>query len=156
MGKIKSTILLFLFSLSCHSQSAESTPEEKQILIEKKIANEVLNSSEFVSLPHKDKFDVISKDPKNIINDLFIIPKYFNSSVHFWFNIYTIYDSSFAVIHDKDNLGIIYKIMDYSSLSISKLNRYTKASLQKRYTSAKVKQLRKALKNLSRRKKIQV
>lgn len=56
-------------------------------------------------------FDHVYKDPEGRIKQEFKIPKYFKPSVKFWFNIYTQYDSKYTVLHDKNNLAIIYKIV---------------------------------------------
>lgn len=74
--------------------------------------------------------DNILNDYKNRIDDEFTIPKYFEDSVRFWFSIYTQYSSDQAVIHDKENLEIVYNVIDFTELKKSSVNKFTKARLQ--------------------------
>lgn len=143
MGKLKKLftifLLVFLQAFPCYGFFGNDDKEEED------------QGQSFVTMPPEDKFKYFAKDPANLVDDQFNIPEFFYESVHFWFNIYTIYGSSHAVIHDKDNLGLVYSVMDYTSLSSSKLNRFTKASLQKQYTRSRVRQLRKIVKGIGKK-----
>ena len=123
--------------------------------IERALAKQALSDDSFETLQAQDKFKIISLDPQHKINDIFNIPHYFYDSVHFWFNIYTLYNTSYVVIHDKVNLRLIYKVLDYSKLSGSILNNHTKVSLQSRFTLAKVLEIKKSLKRLANNKNIE-
>lgn len=69
-------------------------------------------------------------DYKSRINKDFHIPKYFEPSVRFWFSIYTQYTSNQAVIHDRNDLSIVYNVMDFTELHQSSVSKFTKAKLQ--------------------------
>ncbi|OQX84799.1 hypothetical protein B6D60_08740 [candidate division KSB1 bacterium 4484_87] len=47
-----------------------------------------------------------------IDQDLFPVPDVLQSNVRFWVSIYTLYDSDEIVIHDSENLSIIYEVID--------------------------------------------
>jgi len=55
-------------------------------------------------------------DPEKKIKKTFHVSKYFFSKVRFWFKIYSQYNSDHGVIHDKNNLDIIYDAIDFHEL----------------------------------------
>lgn len=67
---------------------------------------------------HKEQdvqiLDRILKNPDKIISSDFVIPAGLQNRVLFWAKIYSIYPSSSYVIHDKDDLSIIYKVVNNS------------------------------------------
>jgi membrane-bound lytic murein transglycosylase D len=97
----------------------------------------------------EETVNFILQDQSNLINEDFKIPEYFKTSVAFWFSIYTQFNSSQIVIHDKDDLGIVYNILDFNDLQNSNLNRYAKAQLQNQLSIEYTKHLKKLLLQLS-------
>lgn len=55
-------------------------------------------------------------DYQERVNASFKITPYYYPTVQFWFMMYTKYPSSHVVIHDKKNLAIMYRVMDFSHL----------------------------------------
>ena len=104
------------------------------------------------SRSHKvvDNFPQVSADPNNRIIPDFDVPKYFESKVRFWFNIYTAYDSRFVVLHDKRNLGIIYDVLDFRNFKKRDVNSYLQSYLQVRSTLDRVREIKKSLLKLSK------
>lgn len=115
----------------------------------------------FKTLPPEEKSDVTERlwmstdafrpyltDHNDRVSDLFIVPEYYYPNVHFWFLIYTQFESSSVVIHDKSNLSIIYKVLDFSSLHEKKLPRNTIYVLQEKISEEKVDKLKTELDSL--------
>lgn len=69
-----------------------------------------------VPLVKKDRLTDFLSDKDSRVSDDFSIPPYFYTSVEFWFLIYTQFESSSIIIHDKNNLSIIYKVLDFNPL----------------------------------------
>ncbi|MBT7611471.1 MAG: lytic transglycosylase domain-containing protein [Bacteriovoracaceae bacterium] len=151
MEKLKRVLWpsLFLISDQAIALSPENIFQNDHEYVERVIAKHVLSNKGFEFLLPKDKFKIISLDPKNKVNDVFNIPGYFSNAVHFWFNVYTLYNSNFSIIHDKNNLSLVYKVLDYTSLLKSVLNHHTKVSLMSQFTLNKVRALKKSIRNLS-------
>lgn len=91
----------------------------------------------------------ILSDYENKIADDFIIPKYFDPSVRFWFSIYTQYNSKQVVIHDKANLSLVYHVIDFDQLHQSKIHRFAKSKLQTQLSLEYTRGLKKSLHTLS-------
>jgi membrane-bound lytic murein transglycosylase D len=92
--------------------------------------------------------DTILNDRKSLVHDDFKIPKYFEPAVSFWFSIYTQYTSHQVVIHDKQNLSLIYKVIDFSELHSSSINKFSKSKLQSDLSLEYVRTVRSVLKKL--------
>lgn len=95
-----------------------------------------------------DKVKDILADSEKRINPEFHIPKYFQTSVRFWFSIYTQYSSKQVLIHDREELGLVYNVLDFSSIHDSQINKYAKAHLQNRLTLEYLKKIKSILNNL--------
>tara|TARA_R110002072_G_scaffold288917_1_gene455423 strand:+ start:96715 stop:98004 length:1290 start_codon:yes stop_codon:yes gene_type:complete len=108
---------------------------------------------EFVN--HTQLFTEYQKDTKNKVSKDFSVPDGLLDNVEFWFSIYTQYNSNNSVFHDKKNLKIIYEVLDFTNLSKSVLNKYTKFSLQNKMALDHVKAYRKAFNNLAIKKNLQ-
>lgn len=87
-------------------------------------------------------------DKQNLITDDFAIPDYFHDSVYFWFSIYTQYSSKQVVIHDKDDLSIIYRVLDFNEVHESDLNIFTKYKVQNQLAQENVVAIKKAFQKL--------
>ena len=61
-------------------------------------------------------------DRENRVDDIFQVSPYYYPNVAFWFLVYTQFESSSVVLHDKNNLSLIYKVLDFSSLHASGLS----------------------------------
>lgn len=58
------------------------------------------------------QIDTILYDKNNRISDLFAVPAELRKRVEFWFNIYSLYTISHAVIHDTDHPWIVYEVVN--------------------------------------------
>lgn len=103
--------------------------------------------SDVKELPWKSAavFERYLSDRDDRINDDFSISPYFFSSVHFWFLIYTQFDSNQVVIHDKANVSLIYKVLDFSSLHSKSLPKNTLYILQQKLSNEKVAKVKEGL-----------
>lgn len=145
MGKL---ILLLLLPLSSYSLSIENTLQNDPLLIKEVIAsgsNQTPRSVPFEE-PSVAKFFA---DPDNLIGEGFAIPDFFKSATRFWFDIYTQHPSNHSVLHDKDNLAIIYDVLDFSMVDASDLNQFTKSALQVKYVEKIVAKYKLAFVNLA-------
>jgi membrane-bound lytic murein transglycosylase D len=57
------------------------------------------------------------------VSDTFKVDSFFYPNVNFWFLIYTQFSSSSVVLHDRENLSLIYKVLDFSSLHKKELSK---------------------------------
>ncbi len=135
MNKITNSILvtcfLAFFSNPVFAFSLESLFQNDMYLINKIVIDPIflqkINQHQHKEFETTERF---LKDPFQRIAEEFKIPKYFYESVFFWFNIYTVYSGNTVVIHDKQNLSIIYKVVDYSELLSSDIGKFTAATMQ--------------------------
>lgn len=79
-----------------------------------------------------DAFRPYLEDHDERVSKIFKVKPFFYPSVNFWFMIYTQFESNSVVIHDRNNLGIIYKVLDFSSLYEKNLPRNTLYVLQQK------------------------
>lgn len=83
-------------------------------------------------------------DPKNRVSEVFNIPNYFKKDVRFWFDIYTKHSSEHIVLHDKENLSLIYDVIEFEELNNNTtLNKFTRFALKKRLSKARFKEFKK-------------
>lgn len=114
-------------------------------------------------LPHEDKGDVIEKswmsteafkryitDHDDRVSDIFTVTPYYYPNVNFWFLIYTQFSSDSVVIHDKTNLSLIYKVLDFSSLHEKQIAKNTRYVLQQKLSQEKVNDLKEDLEDLAK------
>jgi membrane-bound lytic murein transglycosylase D len=83
------------------------------------------------------------------VADAFKVKRFYYPNVHFWFLIYTQFGSDQVVIHDKSNLNLIYKVLDFSSLYEKKLSRNTIYVLQQKLSEEKIDELKSDLDELA-------
>ncbi|MBI1909125.1 MAG: lytic transglycosylase domain-containing protein [Deltaproteobacteria bacterium] len=75
-----------------------------------------------------------------------VVPKGLENAVNFWTRIYAQYDKDQVVFHDQENLGIIYKVLDFSQISNDpNLSAIEKKSLRESHIKEELKQLEKTL-----------
>ncbi len=146
MGKL---VLLFIFSFNAFALSVENTLQNDPIELSDALTTG--ESKDPTSIPFTDKkIQALLDDPSNLVSKDFPIPSYFLDATRFWFDIYTQHPSSHSVIHDKENLSIIYDVLDFSTVDSSKLNQFTKAALQVKYVDKIVGQYKLAFLQLSK------
>tara|TARA_R110000868_G_scaffold100129_11_gene275500 strand:+ start:7785 stop:9146 length:1362 start_codon:yes stop_codon:yes gene_type:complete len=146
MGKL---VLLLLFSLNAFALSVENTLQNDPLELSGAISSD--SKSDPKSIPFSDmKIQALLDDPSNLVSKDFPIPEYFLDATRFWFDIYTQHPSSHSVLHDKENLAIIYDVLDFSTVDSSNLNHFTKAALQVKYVDKIVSQYKAAFLQLSK------
>jgi membrane-bound lytic murein transglycosylase D len=84
-------------------------------------------------------------DQENRVDDIFKVTDFYYPNVYFWFLIYTQFESTQVVLHDKSNLRLIYKVLDFSSLKKKDMPRNTLYVLQQKVSGDKVKSLKEDL-----------
>lgn len=82
------------------------------------------------------------------VPDKFRVVPYFSTHVRFWFGIYTQFDSSQIVLHDRDDLDVIYGVLHFSPEKVGSLNRFAKAAIMQSMAQRKIEELRLELKQL--------
>lgn len=146
MGKL---IFLLLLPLSVLALSVENTLQNDPLLIKEVLSSASKEAPK--SVPFQDlKIETYLSDPHNLVHPDFNIPPYFLDSTRFWFDIYTQHPSSHSVLHDKENLAIVYDVLDFSHIDSSELNEFTKAALQVKYVDKIVAQYKSAFLSLGR------
>jgi membrane-bound lytic murein transglycosylase D len=91
---------------------------------------------------------LLDKDDR--VANVFNVTPYYYPNVNFWFLIYTQFESNSVVIHDKSNLSLIYKVLDFSSLHKKKLSKNTLYVLQQKLSEEKINALKEDLEHLSK------
>ncbi|MGE3608835.1 MAG: transglycosylase SLT domain-containing protein [Bacteriovoracaceae bacterium] len=81
-------------------------------------------------------------DHKDRVNDVFRVNSFYYPNVNFWFLIYTQFESSHVVIHDKNNLSLIYKVLDFSALHAKNLPKNTLYVLQRKISDERLDDLK--------------
>jgi membrane-bound lytic murein transglycosylase D len=89
------------------------------------------------------------RDHDDRVNESFKIGDFYYSNVRFWFLIYTRIDSSQVAIHDRSNLSIIYKLLDFSALKQKNLPSNTLYVLQQKLSAERVDEIKLTLEKLS-------
>ena len=103
-----------------------------------------------VSALRKDILDVVLQDKKDLIDEDFDIPEYFKASTLFWFAVYSQYSSQQVLIHDKEDLSLLYTVMDFEQLHNSKVNQFAKSKLQADLALERANQIKRILGGLHR------
>lgn len=97
-----------------------------------------------------DSYRPYLNDYDNRVNDKFKIAPFFKSSTQFWFLVYTQFESSHVVIHDREDLSIIYKVLDFSSLHKKGLSKNTTYILQHKLSDEKLAEFKKDFEELAK------
>lgn len=125
-------LFLIFIVLSGHAYIDPSSLESVNIELEEQIINSTINN-QFTKAKSALSDEVIKNilsDHENRVYDDFNIDPFFERNVRFWFSIYTQFSSKQVVIHDKNDLSLVYNTLDFSELHNSSINRYAKAKLQ--------------------------
>ena len=140
---------LFSFNLYASLVSIEM-PQDEVYLIAKsaKVQDKQTVESELME---------ILNDPDKLVSDHFNIPRKLFSRVSFWAKVYALYPSTTVVIHDMNDLSIVYKVLDFNKTkthrkSGKRLNRYTRYWRFRTKIANEKKRVRTILTNLSKRK----
>jgi membrane-bound lytic murein transglycosylase D len=96
-----------------------------------------------------EEFSNIISDFENRVPDEFKIKPYFESNILFWFKIYSLYSSTELVIHDSQNLDLVYSVIDFSPLTKSQLSYFGRHNLVESITKDKVSEIKNAIESLS-------
>ena len=88
--------------------------------------------------------------PKIASINNFKIPPYFRERVVFWAQIYTQFTTEQVLIHDKNNLAIVYDAINHAPSPQSKQSKFQKARKRSRVTSQRVSRIKKSLLELGR------
>ncbi|HLW56517.1 MAG TPA: transglycosylase SLT domain-containing protein [Bacteriovoracaceae bacterium] len=75
----------------------------------------------------------------------FPISDYFYPSTRFWFLIYTYFDDAKIVIHDRNNLNLIYHVQDFTSLDHKNVHPYAQSYIQDELIKKQMKSLKEKL-----------
>ncbi len=105
------------------------------------------NEDDVVELPFYSPkvVDPYLQDYGKRVNPVFHISKFYYPNVRFWFLVYTRLDSTQVAIHDKNNLSIIYKVLDFSALKQKGLHSNTLYVLQQKLSRERQNDIRLAL-----------
>lgn len=83
------------------------------------------------------------------LQERFPITEYFYPNTRFWFLIYTYFDDTKIVIHDRHNLNLIYHVQDFSSLGIKNVHPYAQSYIQDEIINKNLAHLKSQLLRLS-------
>lgn len=89
--------------------------------------------------------DPYLKDYDNRVNPIFHVSEFYYSNVRFWFLIYTRLESTQVALHDRNNLSIIYKVLDFSALKKKGVGVNTLYVLQQKLSKERVQEVRESL-----------
>jgi membrane-bound lytic murein transglycosylase D len=138
-------LLIFFIAFSCLAHDFVKIADDDYFLLSDKLSNDVVEEGEDLLLERKKIMNIVLKDEKKLISDTFQIPEYFQTKVKFWLKIYTVYSTGQVVIHDKNNLDIIYKELDFHNLWDSNLNIFTKSNIQSKLVREKSNEIKSKL-----------
>lgn len=139
-------LLLILFSTNAFCLVEPNTFNPLYLTIEDKIDTETIDYSfNFNNNKSNSIILDILNDKKSIIDKQFQVTDFFKPSVLFWLKIYTQFNSNQIVIHDTENVEIVYKIMNFDKIHYSKLNVFTAYHIQKNLSYENVKKIKKNL-----------
>jgi len=96
------------------------------------------------------KFWFYSQDQENLVYAPFKYKNDFFYEISFWFDLYATYKSSTIIIHDSDDLRIIYDVFNADALYKNDLNRFTKDALSQDLLDMRLKQMRDEFSTLAR------
>lgn len=89
-----------------------------------------------------ESFRTYLEDRDNRVSNKFPVTPYYYPTVNFWFLIYTQFESNHVVIHDKNNLSLIYKVLDFTSLHAKGLNKNILYVLQQKISEDRINKLK--------------
>lgn len=114
----------------------------------KKVPSTKQSDVQEVTWKKTDAFLRYLNDFDDRVDDRFTVDPYYMPMVQFWFLIYTQFESNQVVIHDKNNMAIIYKVLDLSSLTQKEVPKNTLYVLQQKLTREKIDKVKQDLAHL--------
>ena len=147
--------LILLFPLCSFAWTPPDSFNSSYIEIEESILSATIKGHYKQARSELDEklINTILQDENNLVDNQFDIPKYFEPSVRFWFSIYTQYTSDQVVIHDMENLDIVYNVVDFEELqSDLSIHRFAKEKLKSHLTKEYIKRLKKNLISIGKKK----
>lgn len=91
----------------------------------------------------------VLSDHEDRVPDRFSLTPFFSADVHFWFSIYTQYDSSQILIHDRDDLAVIYGVLHFDDSSIVEMTSGARTAIMQGMARRKIEDVKLALQMLS-------
>lgn len=134
--------LLALVMLLFTASDPYFAPSSERSAVEVKDAGPSVEEVSWVSFESQRPY---LSDQENRVSDTFKVTDFYFPNVYFWFLIYTQFESTQVVLHDKSNLRLIYKVLDFSSLKKKDMPRNTMYVLQQKVSGDKVKALKEDL-----------
>jgi membrane-bound lytic murein transglycosylase D len=110
-------------------------------------------SAETPKLAATDKIGTLKKTESNLgsENYLFATPEGFETRVAFWVDIYSKYTAEDAVLHDAQNLAVVYKVVDLRPILHSKIHPFAKEAKVKKLIASEKRLLISTLDSLQRK-----
>lgn len=146
MGKLSLIFLFVFFIKSIFGFNPENIFQDDLTAFD---ALNFAKSGHVHSASHQNNFTQLLKDPNNLVSDDFQIPKALEPRVRFWFDVYTKYTSHFSVIHDLDNLGLVYDIIDFTDIVSNISNRNTRYAIQNKALKSIIQAYKKSFSKLA-------
>jgi membrane-bound lytic murein transglycosylase D len=98
-----------------------------------------------LSLYSQKSLDPYLRDHDGKVSPVFHISEFYYPNVRFWILIYTKLDSTQVAIHDRSNLSIVYKVLDFSALKEKAIQSNTLFILQQKLSRERVDEIRLSL-----------
>lgn len=109
-----------------------------------------VNDDPAIKKTEADRLKDILKDPDNLVSNTFKIPRGLTDRVFFWSQIYAIYPATSVLIHDKDDLSVVYKVINVDDLVYSRnANSISKDMKFRKKISEEKDSIKKILKKIS-------
>lgn len=125
-------IFLILFSFVSLAAPLPSTFSSLYLEIENAVTEDILNYpyASTDTLYEDPLSNSVFIDEKKLIRGQFKPTAFFYPSTYFWFTIYTKFNSSQVVLHDRDDISLVYKIINFNALKESNIHRFAKSKIQ--------------------------
>ena len=129
---LRLTLLLLLLSQRVHAYPFKKFFKTDSYEIEKIIHHDVYQKKNVVevNLNNLKVIDETLKDPKKRISDQFVAPDFFYPNIKFWLIAYGFINSHEIIIHDKDNVGEIYRIVSFEKIYEKSKNEFIASHFQ--------------------------
>lgn len=92
--------------------------------------------------------DVLS-DYDDRVFEKFQITDFFSADVRFWFGVYTQYEGDQIVLHDRDDLDIIYGVLHFSPQDVKGMNRFGKNAVMQTMAQRKIDEIKLEMRRIS-------
>lgn len=143
-------IKYFFIVLSCLILVTASDPFFGTELTWRPVPKETVGDVRELPWMSTEAFRSYLNDNDDRVSDIFEVNPYYYPNVHFWFLIYTQFESNQVVIHDKSNLNLIFKVLDFSELHRKELSKNTLYVLQQKISGERLDDLKDELDALAK------